>query len=198
MRASLFLGELWKDALIQNRNRMQCRSLDALSFRATLGVLALRAALLTSQWLPQIESISCSVRTELCSWQSLLASLASDRSCSCFIGSLRVPCHITTEPFLWRLRAALLALDAPVLVCVPKACLSADLSRGVLECSKLEGLPSLNGFVLRPPRTRCVSSCKTRHSRAEVLISGTLRGGGGRRRGAPNYSSEKQILFAFA
>ena len=58
MRASLFLGELWKDALIQNRNRMQCRSLDALSFRATLGVLALRAALLTSQWLPQIESTS--------------------------------------------------------------------------------------------------------------------------------------------
>ena len=53
-----FLSELWKDALIQNRNRMQCRSLDALSFRATLGVLALRAALLTSQWLPHIESTS--------------------------------------------------------------------------------------------------------------------------------------------
>ena len=117
MRASLFLGELWKDALIQNRNRMQCRSLDALSFRATLGVLALRAALLTSQWLPQIESTSCSVRTELRSWQSPLASLASDRSCSCLTGILLVPCHITTEPFLWRLRAALLALDAPFLVC---------------------------------------------------------------------------------
>ena len=55
MRASLFLGELWKDALIQNRNRMQCRSLDALSFRAHLDVLALRTALVASLWLPEIE-----------------------------------------------------------------------------------------------------------------------------------------------
>ena len=112
----------------RNQNRMQCRSLDALSFRATLGVLALRAALLTSQWLPRIESTSCSVRTELRSWQSPLASLASDRSCSCLTGISLVPCHITTEPFLWRLRAALLALDAPVLGCAmtpisrPKIC----------------------------------------------------------------------------
>ena len=56
---------------------------------------------------------------------------------------------------------------------------SADLSRGVLECSKLEGLPSLNGFVLRAPRTDFVSHCKTNDSRAEVLISLTVRGGGG-------------------
>ena len=37
------------------------------------------------------------------------------------------------------------------------------------------GFTLLKWFVLRPPRTRCVSSCKTKHSRAEVLISGTLR-----------------------
>ena len=30
---------------------------------------------------------------------------------------------------------------------------------------------------LGPPRTKCVSVCKTKHSRAEVLISVTLRGG---------------------
>ena len=54
----LLFFELWKDALIQNRNRMQCRSFDALSFRATLGVLALRAALLTSHWPIEPESTS--------------------------------------------------------------------------------------------------------------------------------------------
>jgi len=75
---------------------------------------------------------------------------------------------------------------------------SADLSRGVLDCPILEGLPSLNGFVLKPHRTYFVSHCKTNHSRAEVLISGTLRVGGVRGRGAPNFSSEKQVLFAFA
>ena len=57
--------------------------------------------------------------------------------------------------------------------------LSADLSRGVLECPFAEALASLNGSVLRPPRTDLVSSCKTKHSRAEVLISLTVKGGGG-------------------
>ena len=55
---------------------------------------------------------------------------------------------------------------------------SADLSRGVLDPSYLEGLPSLNGFVLRPPRTDCVSLDKTNGSSAEVLISVTVRVGG--------------------
>ena len=80
----------------------------------------------------------------------------------------------------------------------PVAAQSADLSRGVLECPKLEGLPSLNGFVLRPPRTDFVSDCKTNDSRAEVLISGTLRGGGGRNEWPSNFSLAKLILFAFA
>ena len=110
-----FLASCGKTHSSRTAIRMQCRSLDALSFRATLGVLALRAALLTSLWLPQIESTSCSVRTELRSWQGPLASLASDRSCSCLNGTLLVPCHITTEPFLWRMRAALLAYHAFVL-----------------------------------------------------------------------------------
>ena len=90
--------------------RMQRRSLDALSFRARLDVLALRAALLTSLRLPEIEFTSRIIRTELRSRQSLLASLACDRLCSCFNGSLLVLCHITSEPFFWRLWAALLAL----------------------------------------------------------------------------------------
>ena len=37
----------------------------------------------------------------------------------------------------------------------------------------------LKWFPLRSPRTYFVSHCKTRCSRAEVLLSGTLRGGGG-------------------
>ena len=44
------------------------RSLGALSFPATLWVLALRVAFLTSQRLPYIESTSCSIWMELRSW----------------------------------------------------------------------------------------------------------------------------------
>ena len=50
---------------------------------------------------------------------------------------------------------------------------------GVSRLSFLEGLPSLNGSVLKPPRTYFVSLGKTRLSSAEMLISGTLRVGGG-------------------
>ena len=48
---------------------------------------------------------------------------------------------------------------------------------------------------LRPPRTDFVSLDKTRHSSAEVLLSGTLRGWG-RYRGTPNFRSTKHVLFA--
>ena len=60
------------------------------------------------------------------------------------------------------------------------------------------GFTLLKWFPLGPPRTKCVSVCKTKHSRAEVLLSGTVRGGGGLLRSACNYSLAKQILFAFA
>ena len=44
-----------------------------------------------------------------------------------------------------------------------------------------------------------VSHCKTKHSRAEVLISVTVRGGGGFVPGVRNlFRSIKQILFARA
>ena len=115
MRASLF-------SLANSANTRMCfiepearqpRSRGALSFRATLGVLALRAALLTSLWSPEIEfAIVC--RTELRSWQTPLACLARDWLCSCLDGFLRVPCQVASEPFVWRLRAALLAHDLQV------------------------------------------------------------------------------------
>ena len=43
------------------------------------------------------------------------------------------------------------------------------------------GFTLFKWFPLRPPRTDFVSHCKTNDSRAEVLISGTLKGGGGSR-----------------
>ena len=60
---------------------------------------------------------------------------------------------------------------------------SADLSRGVLECSLPGGFTLLKWFPLGPPRTKCVSLCKTRHSRAEVLIPVTVRVGVGSSQG---------------
>ena len=76
-------------------------------------------------------------------------------------------------------------------------CISADLSRCVLN--SLPGrFTFLKWFPLRSPRTYFVSHCKTRCSRAEVLLSGTLRGGGRgvRSRWTPDFRSIKQVLLA--
>ena len=118
-RALLFLSaSCGKTHPSRTAIRMQRRSLDAPLFPATRGELALRAALVASQRLPEIECTSFSIRTELRSWQSPLAYLARDRSCRCLDGSLLVLCHITREPFLAWCRTALLAHDLQVRFCV--------------------------------------------------------------------------------
>ena len=48
----------------------------------------------------------------------------------------------------------------------------------MLESFLPGGFTLLKWFPLGPPRTKCVSVCKTKHSRAEVLIS-VAEGGGG-------------------
>ena len=59
----------------------------------------------------------------------------------------------------------------------------ADLLSVCLEPSLPGGFTLLKWFPLRPPRTDFVSLGQTRHSTAEVLLSGTVRGGGGSSRG---------------
>ena len=78
-------------------------------------------------------------------------------------------------------------------------CKSADLSRCVLTALYLRSKTPPYPPPLRPPRTYFVSLDKTNHSSAEVLISGTLRGGGGPRAvDAQFVRSIKQALSAFA
>ena len=72
---------------------------------------------------------------------------------------------------------------------------SADLLSRRVRMLLPGGFTLLKWFPLGADRTKCVSLDKTRHSSAEVLISGTLRVGG-RMRGTPNFRSTKQILFA--
>ena len=58
------------------------------------------------------------------------------------------------------------------------------------------GFTLLKWFPLRPPRTKRVSVCKTRHSRAEVLISVTLRVGGGfAARGRPIFHRQNKYFL---
>ena len=81
--------------------------------------------------------------------------------------------------------------------CVLELFKSADLLSVCLDCSLPGGFTLLKWFPLRPPRTYFVSLDKTKHSSAEVLISGTLRGWGWvRPQGAHDYRSTKQVLSA--
>ena len=68
---------------------------------------------------------------------------------------------------------------------------SADLLSVCLDCSFFEALASLNGSV-EARRTKRVSLYKTKHSSAEVLLSGTLRG---RREVPRSFRSTKQVLL---
>ena len=91
----------------------QCRSRGAPLFPAPCGELAICTALLARHSVPEVKLVS-EVLTKLCSWQTPLTHLARDWFCCCLNGILFRPCRITTEPFIRWLRAALLALDAPV------------------------------------------------------------------------------------
>ena len=108
--------ELEKPDLLQIIKQQQNQNIGQKT--NTFGELSFGSALFACQTFADL-ILAVSTRTELRSRQTPLADLASDWPRCCFDGVLLVPCHIATEPFLARRRAALLAHDPVRLRAVP-------------------------------------------------------------------------------
>ena len=92
---------------------------------------------------------------------------------------------------------SLIAPPPAALPFCPYACISADLTVGVLECILFEIKDFFFSAPLRACRTYFVSLGKTLYSNVGMLLSGTLKvGGGGFPEGAPPFRSTKLIRVA--